>query len=172
MPRRDFLKTSAVASAALFTGLKRPTAAGLKQPEVTIVNPLNRVPVRKLSQNPICGKCKALLDFPFQAVTATTASFDGELSSWLETVLVAFWSKGSDLCKAVEAAVANVAFSQAGKLKVVKVDIDAEPNLAQLFSVQTAPTFITFRESKQIGRLDGAPRETTELAQWIKGYLS
>jgi thioredoxin 2 len=135
-------------------------------------NALNRVPVRKLSQNPICGKCKALLDFPFQAVTATTASFDNELSSWLETVIVVFWSKGSDLCKAVEATVANIAFSQAGKLKVIKVDIDSEPNLAQLFSVQSAPTFITFRETKQLGRLDGAPRDTSELAQWIKASLS
>ena len=135
-------------------------------------NALNRVPVRKLSQNPICGKCKALLDFPFQTVTATTASFDGELASWLETALVAFWSKGSDLCKAVETAVANTAFSQAGKLKVIKVDIDSEPNIAQLFSVQTTPTFIAFRDSKQLGRLDGAPRETSELVQWVKSYLA
>jgi thioredoxin 2 len=135
-------------------------------------NALNRVPVKKLAQNPICGKCKALLDFPFQAVTATAASFDSELSSWLETVLVAFWSKGSDLCKTVEAVVADVAFAQAGKLKVIKVDIDAEPGIALLFSIQTAPTFLTFRDSKQLGRLDGAPREASELAQWIKAYLA
>ena len=49
-------------------------------------NALNRVPVRKLTQNPICGKCKSLLDFPFQAMATTTASFDDELSSWLETL--------------------------------------------------------------------------------------
>jgi thioredoxin 2 len=134
-------------------------------------NALNRVPVKKLSQNPICGKCKALLDFPFQAVTATAASFDRELSSWLETVVVAFWSKSSDLCKTVEAAVANIAFSQAGRLKVIKVDIDAEPALAQLFSIQTAPTFLSFRDSKQVARLDGAPREANELAQWIQASM-
>jgi hypothetical protein len=45
IPRRDFLKKSAVASAALFTGLDRNLAAGRQSSEVTIVNPLNRVPV-------------------------------------------------------------------------------------------------------------------------------
>jgi len=133
---------------------------------------LNRVPIKKLTQNPICGKCKALLDFPFQAVTATAASFDQELASWLETVLVVFWAKGNDLWKMIEPAVADIAFAQAGRLKVIKVDLDAESGLALLFSVQTAPTFLTFRDSKQLGRLDGAPREASELAQWVQASMS
>jgi len=133
---------------------------------------LNRVPIKKLTQNPLCGKCKALLDFPFQAVTATAASFDQELASWLETVLVVFWAKGNDLWKMIEPAVADIAFAQAGRLKVIKVDLDAESGLALLFSVQTAPTFLTFRDSKQLGRLDGAPREASELAQWVQASMS
>jgi len=135
-------------------------------------NALNRVPVKKLAQNPICGKCKALLDFPFQAMTATTASFDQELSTWLETALVVFWAKENELWKKMEPAIANIAFAQAGKLKVIKVDFDAEPGIALLFSIQAAPAFLTFRENKQVGRLDGAPREATELTQWVKAYLA
>ena len=133
---------------------------------------LNRVPVKKLAQNPICGKCKALLDFPFKAVTATAASFDQELASWLETLLVVFWAKGNDLWKKIEPAVADIAFAEAGRLKVIKVDLDAEPGLALLFSIQIAPTFLTFRDSKQLGRLDGAPREASELAQWVQASMS
>lgn len=45
LPRRDFLKKSAVASAALFTGLHNHASADPLKPRVTIVNPLNRVPV-------------------------------------------------------------------------------------------------------------------------------
>jgi thioredoxin 2 len=134
-------------------------------------NALNRVPVKKLAQNPLCGKCKALLDFPFQAVTATAASFDQELSSWLETVLVVFWAKGNDLWKKIEPVVADIAFAQAGRLKVIKVDIDAEPGLALLFSIQAAPTFLTFRDSKQVARLDGVPREASELTQWVQASM-
>jgi len=133
---------------------------------------LNRVPAKRLSQNPICGKCKALLDFPFQAMNATAASFDQELSSWFETALVVFWDKESTLFKTIDPTVADIAFSRAGKLKVLKVDIDAEPGLALLFSVQVSPTFIAFRNSKQLGRMDGTPRESAELVPWVERFFS
>lgn len=135
-------------------------------------NALNRVPAKRLSQNPICGKCKALLDFPFQAMNATAASFDQELSSWFETALVVFWDKESALFKTIDPVVADIAFSRAGKLKVLKVDIDAEPGLALLFSVQVSPTFVAFRNSRQLGRMDGAPRESAELVQWVERFLT
>jgi thioredoxin 2 len=135
-------------------------------------NALNRVPAKRLSQNPICGKCKALLDFPFQAMNATAASFDQELSSWFETALVVFWDKQSALFKTIAPAVADIAFSRAGKLKVLKVDVDAEPGLALLFSVQVSPTFIAFRNAKQLGRMDGNPRESAELVQWVERFVS
>jgi len=135
-------------------------------------NALNRVPAKRLSQNPICGKCKALLDFPFQVMNATAASFDQEISSWFETALIVFWDKESALFKSIDPTVAAIAFSRAGKLKVLKVDVDAEPGLAQLFSVQVSPTFIVFRNSKQLGRLDGTPREAAELVPWVERFLS
>ncbi len=134
-------------------------------------NALNRVPAKRLSQNPICGKCKALLDFPFQAMNATAASFDEELSSWFETALVVFWDKESALFKTIDPTVADIAFTRAGKLKVLKVDVNAEPGLALLFSVQVSPTFIAFKNSKQIGRLDGSPRESSELVRWVERFF-
>jgi thioredoxin 2 len=135
-------------------------------------NALNRVPAKRLSQNPICGKCKALLDFPFQTVNTTTASFDQELSSWFETALVVFWNKQSTLFKTIDPTIADIAFSRAGKLKVLKVDADAEPGLASLYSVQALPTFIAFKNSRQLGRMDGTPRESTELVQWVTRFIS
>jgi len=138
----------------------------------TSCNALNRVPAKRLSQNPICGKCKALLDFPFQAMNASAASFDQELASWFETALVVFWDKESALFKTIDPAIADIAFSGAGKLKVLKVNVDAEPGLALLFSVQVSPTFIAFRNSKQLGRLDGTPRESAELGQWVERFFS
>lgn len=135
-------------------------------------NALNRVPAKRLSQNPICGKCKALLDFPFQSVNATAASFDQELSSWFETALVVFWDKESALFRTIDPVVADIAFTRAGKLKVLKVNVDAEAGLALLFSVQVSPTFIAFKNSTQLGRLDGAPRESSELVKWVERFFS
>jgi thioredoxin 2 len=135
-------------------------------------NALNRVPAKRLSQNPICGKCKALLDFPFQSINATTVSLDQELSLWFETVLVVFWDKQSTLFKTIDPTIADIAFSRAGKLKVLKVNVDAEPGLASLYSVQALPTFIAFRNSRQLGRMDGTPRESAELVQWVARFIS
>ena len=128
---------------------------------------LNRVPVRRLSHNPICGRCKTLLDFPFLPVSVTGASLDQEISTWLETVLIEFWTKDCALCRTVDPSVSDIAFSRAGKLKVLKVDVEAEAGLADLYSVQATPTFITFRNGRQLARLDGAPRESSELMKWV-----
>ena len=135
-------------------------------------NALNRVPAKRLRSNPICGKCKALLDFPFQAMNATSASFDQELSSWFETVLVVFWDKQSALFKTMDPAVADIAFSRAGRLKVLKVDMDAEQDLAKRFSVQASPTFIALQNAKQLGRMDGVPKASAELVKWMEQFLS
>jgi thioredoxin 2 len=138
----------------------------------TSCNALNRVPAKRLSQNPICGKCKALLDFPFQTVNTTTTSLEQELSSWFETALVVFWDKQSTLFKTIDPTIADIAFSRAGKLKVLKVNVDAEPELASRYSVQALPTFIAFRNSRQLGRMDGTPRESAELVQWVARFIS
>jgi len=105
-------------------------------------------------------------------MNATAASFDQEISSWFETALIVFWDKESALFKSIDPTVADIAFSRAGKLKVLKVDVNTEPGLALLFSVQVSPTFIAFRNSKQLGRMDGVPREAAELVQWVERFLS
>jgi thioredoxin 2 len=133
---------------------------------------MNRVPVKRLSQNPLCGKCKALLDFPFKPLQVSSATFEQEMASWPEALLLMFCSKGSEDCKPVDAAVEDIAFFRAGRLKVLKLDIDADPGLALLYAVHITPTLIAFRGGQQSGRLEGAPKEQNELTQWIKQTLS
>jgi thioredoxin 2 len=67
----------------------------------------------------------------------------------------------------VEPVVGDIAAWRAGRLKVVKVDVDAEPDLAKRFMVKATPTFIVFKNGTQIARMDGAPKEKVELVQWI-----
>ncbi len=133
---------------------------------------MNRVPAKRLSQNPLCGKCKALLDFPFKPVQVTSATFEQEMASWPEALLVIFCSKGSEDCKAVDAAAEDIAFFRAGRIKILTLDIDADPGLALLYAVHITPTLIAVRGAQQMGRLEGAPKEQSELIQWIKQTLS
>jgi thioredoxin 2 len=133
---------------------------------------MNRVPVKRLTQNPLCGKCKALLDFPLKPVTVTSATFEKEMSEWPEALLIMFCSARNDDCKDVAPAVEDIAFFRAGRFKVLKLDIDADPGIALLYAVHITPTLIAFRNGRQLGRLEGAPRESSELTQWIKRTLS
>jgi thioredoxin 2 len=135
-------------------------------------NALNRVPVKRLKENPICGKCKNLLDFPMSSVKVAADSFDREMAAWPETVLAYFWSKNCDMCRSVDSVVDDIAFLRAGRIKVLKVDADADASLALSFSVRSTPTFLVFRNHSQIARLDGVPRDKIELLHWIEQHLS
>ena len=132
---------------------------------------LNRVPVDGLSAHPVCGQCKTTLDFPRTPVTATAATFDHELFDWPEYVLLEFWAKWCGYCRMVEPVVNDLASWRAGRLKVVRVDIDAEPDLARRFSVKATPTFVLFKNGTQVARMDGAPKEKLDLVQWIDQFV-
>jgi thioredoxin 2 len=60
----------------------------------------------------------------------------------------------------VEPVVSDLASWNAGRLKVVRVDVDAEPGLARRFMVKATPTFVVYKNGTQIARMDGAPRKS------------
>lgn len=134
-------------------------------------NAVNRVPAKRLKENPLCGKCKALLDFPMSPVKITEESFDRETATWPEAVLVFFWARGCELCRTVESVVEDIAFLRAGRIKVLKADVDAVPLLFHRFDIRSTPAFIVFRNNAPIARLEGVPREKRELLQWIEQHI-
>lgn len=132
---------------------------------------LNRVPLEKLKSRPVCGQCKTLLEFPRAPVNATAATFEREIFDWPEFVLLEFWAKWCGFCRMVEPVVSDLASWNAGRLKVVRVDVDAEPGLAKRFMVKATPTFVVYKNGTQIARMDGAPKEKIELVQWVDQIL-
>lgn len=128
---------------------------------------LNNVPVERLEQHPICGNCKTPLEFPHAPVNATAATFDKEISDWPGLVLVEFWAKWCGYCRMIEPVVNDLARWRAGQMKVVRVDVDAEPALSSRFTVKATPTFILYRNGRQLARMDGAPKEKIELMEWV-----
>lgn len=133
---------------------------------------LNRILEEKLRNHPLCGQCKTPLTYPDKPVPVTVAQFDAEVLDWPEFLLVEFWAKWCGYCRMVEPVVNDVASWRAGKLKVIKVDIDAEPALGRRFMIKATPTFILYRGGRQLARMDGAPREKLDLVQWIDRLLT
>lgn len=131
----------------------------------------NRVPVDRLASRPICGSCKSALHVPDAPVNATTATFDQEMNDWRELLLVEFWSMTCGYCRMAEPVVRDIARWKAGRLKVLLVNIQEELPLAQRFEAMATPTFILFRNGRQVARIDGAPREKIELVRWVDQFL-
>jgi thioredoxin 2 len=132
---------------------------------------LNRVPIEKLGNHPICGRCKTALRYPAVPVNATSATFDREMNEWQELLLVEFWSTTCGYCHMVEPVVRDLARWKAGRLKILLVNIQNELPLAQRFEAMATPTFIMFKQGRQLARIDGAPKEKIDLIRWVEQYL-
>jgi thioredoxin 2 len=133
---------------------------------------LNRVPGEKLHSHPVCGQCKAPLEFPAVLLNVTTASYDQQVNDWPGVLLAEFWAKWCGYCRAVEPYLNDLARRRAGRLKIIRVDVDAEPALSRRFTVKATPTFILYRNGRQLARFDGAPAQHSELETWIDRTLS
>jgi thioredoxin 2 len=133
---------------------------------------LNRIPQEKLYLKPTCGNCKTVLEFPRQPVWAKNESFDRSIAHWPETLLVVFTAPVCLFCKIVEPAVADLARERAGKLKVMQVDIESDPDLSQRFKIEKTPTFIVYKNGKETIRVDGAPKDKTDLVKWVENLIN
>jgi thioredoxin 2 len=136
-----------------------------------ICRQLNRVPLEKIVGKPICGNCKSVLDIPQEPVWVKRGTFDRVVANWPETLLVEFTAPASVFCKIVDPIVNNLAREKAGMLKVMKVDIEADAYLAERFKIDKTPTFIVFKNGAEVIRVDGAPKEKTDLVKWVENII-
>jgi len=89
-------------------------------------------------------------------MTLTTGNFQAEVLNSDVPVLVDFWATWCGPCRAVAPIVESLAGEYAGKVKVGKVDVDAEQALARQFSISSIPTIIVFKGGKPVDSVLGA----------------
>ena len=102
--------------------------------------------------------------------TLSDATFDEEISSSSEPVIVDFWAEWCGPCKMIAPVLEEIATEQAGKVKVAKINIDEHPDAARRFDVMSIPTLIVFKDGQPAKRLIGAKGKgqlLEELAEFI-----
>jgi len=88
-------------------------------------------------------------------VTATDESFEAEVLKASVPVVVDFSAGWCAPCSAMEPIMEEIAREQAGKLKVVKLNVDDSPGVATRFRVQILPTLIVFLDGQPVDRVAG-----------------
>jgi thioredoxin 2 len=133
---------------------------------------LNRVPDDRIRNTPRCGSCKSALEVPTQPVQGKAESFDRDVAYWPETLLVMFWSPWCLYCKIYDPIVQDLMTKHPGKFKVLKIDSEAVPYLAQKHTVTKTPTFMVYKNGVFAVRMDGAPKDKSEFLSWITNLLN
>ena len=78
-------------------------------------------------------------------------------------VVVDLWAEWCGPCRMIGPVLQDLAARHAGRLKVVKVDVGANPGLAQRFHAQSIPLLVVLRDGREVDRIVGAvPRPTLE----------
>jgi thioredoxin 2 len=101
---------------------------------------------------PRCATCKSLLPW---AVSATGSSFDDEVRS-VVPVIVDFWAPWCGPCRMVTPVLERLAEKHAGRLKVVEVNVDEQPELAQRWQAMSIPLLVVLRHGEELDRIVGA----------------
>jgi thioredoxin 1 len=103
-------------------------------------------------------------------IILSASTFDDEISSSDQPILVDFWAEWCGPCKMIAPILAEIATENEGKLKIAKLNVDESPEVAQRFGVMSIPTMIVFKDGQPAKRLVGAKPKAAlldDLAEFI-----
>jgi thioredoxin 2 len=134
----------------------------------------NRVPVAKIHEGAKCGRCGAPLQhediLSGRPIMVTDTNFDQTVLTSPLPVLLYFWAPWCSVCSGTSSMVDQLAAEVKGKVRVGKLNIDANPKLAGRYNVLSVPTFYIFDSGDLKQQLPGAvPRH--ELMLKMASYL-
>jgi thioredoxin 2 len=126
----------------------------------------NRVPAAA-GGVPRCGRCHNPLPW---LTTAGDDDFDTVVTGSSLPVLVDLWAEWCQPCRIVEPGVERAARTFAGSLKVVKVNVDTAPAVAERLAARSIPMLLILENGRERGKQVGAVGPDA-LEKWINGVM-
>jgi len=98
------------------------------------------------------------------------ASFERDVLKSSEPVVVDFWAEWCGPCRMIAPALEEISGAMGDKVKIVKLNVDENPNTAAKYGIMSIPTLMLFKNGEIASRQVGAvPKQ--KLHQWISGAV-
>jgi thioredoxin 2 len=130
---------------------------------------MNRIPATRAAEAPRCGRCHEAV-FAGKPIPLTAAEFDKHAVRSELPLLVDFWAPWCAPCLGMAPEFEAAAKSLEPRLRLAKVDTEAEPALAQRYGIRSIPTLILLHSGREIARQSGA-MSSTQIVRWAQAQL-
>jgi thioredoxin 1 len=100
------------------------------------------------------------------------ANFDAEVLRSSEPVLVDFWAEWCGPCKAMDPILEDLSRELAGRVKIVKLDVDGNPSTVVKYNVRAMPTLMVFKDGEPADIKVGAGQSRVQLIKWLDQFAA
>jgi thioredoxin 2 len=128
----------------------------------------NRLAFDAVNRTTRCGQCKTPLAAPAAPIDIPSAAvFDAAVARTPIPIVVDFWAAWCGPCRMVAPELERLARTTAGRFLIVKVDTEAQQELAARFRIQSIPTMAVMYGGREIARAAGA-RSAADIQAFVE----